>query len=144
MGLDFTFNDTAVLFSIIGAGFGASTSTMTIENLFWSETSIFKKVLRGLLGSAFIVSIFLIWQLIPEEDHPTLYFFRNLLPHLLSAYFGYGIVPIISKYIGLVNKSHMINENALIDENYDNSKSFESSVKGTSFGDDTEEENEGN
>jgi hypothetical protein len=33
MGIDFTFQDTAVIFSIIGAGFGTSNATMTIENI---------------------------------------------------------------------------------------------------------------
>lgn len=104
MGIDFTFEDTAVIFSVIGAGFGASTATITIENILWSETSFIKRVLRGLIGAAVIVSIFLIVKLIPHEDHPTKFFFNNLLPHLAAAYCAYGLVPIISKYIGLVNR----------------------------------------
>lgn len=86
MGVDFTFEDTSVIFSIIGAGFGASTATKTIENILWSETSFIKRALRGLIGAALIVSIFLISSLIPHEDHPTKYFFQFLLPHLVAAY----------------------------------------------------------
>jgi len=109
MGIDFTFEDTAVIFSIIGAGFGASTATMTIENIVWSETSLFKRVLRGLIGAAVIIVIFLLLGLIPHEDHPTKYFFNNLLPHLIAAYCAFGLVPIFSKYIGLVNKNPDVN-----------------------------------
>ena len=54
MGVDFTFDDTSVLFSIIGAGFGASTATKTIENILWSETSTIKRILRGFIGAAVI------------------------------------------------------------------------------------------
>ena len=104
MGLDFTFEDTAVIFSIIGAWFGASTATITIENILWSETVFWKRVLRGFIGSALIVGIFLLVGLIPHEDHPTKYFFSHLLPHLVAAYWAFGLVPIISNKIGLVNK----------------------------------------
>mmetsp|Transcript_10509 Transcript_10509/g.11786 ORF Transcript_10509/g.11786 Transcript_10509/m.11786 type:complete len:178 (-) Transcript_10509:3-536(-) len=113
MGIDFTFDDTAVIFSIIGAGFGASTATITIENILWSETSIVKRFLRGIIGSAIIVGIFLLTSLIPHEDHPTMFFFNHLLPHLLAAYCAYGLVPILSKHIGLVNKGTDLNDSAI-------------------------------
>lgn len=114
MGIDFTFEDTAVIFSIIGAGFGASAATITIENILWSETSLFKRVLRGLIGAAVIVGIFLLVRLIPHEDHPTKYFFNNLLPHLVAAYCAYGLVPILSKHIGLVNKGGEMSASFLV------------------------------
>ena len=104
MGIDFTFDDTSVIFSVIGAGFGASTATKTIENILWSETSLVKRLLRGIIGAAVIVSIFLITNLIPHEDHSTKYFFLLLLPHLTAAYCAYGLVPIFSNKIGLVNR----------------------------------------
>ena len=44
MGIDYTFNDSAVVFSIIGAGFGASTATTTIDNILWSETVLWKRL----------------------------------------------------------------------------------------------------
>mmetsp|Transcript_12650 Transcript_12650/g.11204 ORF Transcript_12650/g.11204 Transcript_12650/m.11204 type:complete len:178 (-) Transcript_12650:45-578(-) len=104
MGIDYTFNDSAVVFSIIGACFGASTATRIIENILWSETVFWKKILRGLIGAAVVVTIFLLTSLIPYEDHPTRYFFNHLLPHLVAAYCAFGVVPILSNYIGLVNK----------------------------------------
>jgi membrane-associated phospholipid phosphatase len=104
MGIDFTFLDTAVLFSVIGAVFGAATATTTIENILWSETKLYKRVLRGLIGAFVVVIIFFVVDYIPHEDHPTKYFFGNLIPHLVAAYCAFGLVPILSKYIGLVNK----------------------------------------
>ena len=38
IGIDYTFIDTSVIFSIIGAGFGVSFATTTVEDLMWSET----------------------------------------------------------------------------------------------------------
>jgi hypothetical protein len=84
MGIDFTFEDTAVIFSIFGAGCGAPNATMTIENILWSETSFIKRNMRGLIGAAVIISTFLLLNLIPHEDYPIKYFFNNLLPHLLD------------------------------------------------------------
>lgn len=106
MGIDFTFEDTAVLFSIIGAGFGASTATQKLENILWSETPTWKRIIRGLIGSAVVIGIFMLSKLIPHEDHPTRYFFQNLAPHLIAAYCAYGLVPIFSKYIGLSSKTN--------------------------------------
>ena len=86
MGIDYTFMETAIVFAIIGAGFGASTATMIIENILWSETPLWKRLLREIIGFSVIISVFLLASLIPFEDHPTKYFFKHLVPHFIAAY----------------------------------------------------------
>ena len=65
IGIDYTFLDTSALFLLMGAGFGASYATNTIENLSWSETVIWKRILRGLIGVATMFIVFFIFWQIP-------------------------------------------------------------------------------
>lgn len=63
-----------------------------------------KRILRGIIGVALYVGIFIAFDLIPRVDLPTAYFFNRILPHLFATYILYAFVPILSKYIGLVQR----------------------------------------
>lgn len=104
LGIDDTFKETSAIFGLIGVSFGASHATKTIDNVTWAYTALWKRVLRGLIGITLYVGIFVGFYNIPAVDLPTAYFFNQILPHLLATFMLYAYVPILSKYIGLVQK----------------------------------------
>lgn len=77
-------------------------ATKTIDNINWAYTVWWKRILRGIIGVSIYVAVFVGFEQIPRVDLPTAYFFNRILPHLIATYLLYGIVPILSKYIGLV------------------------------------------
>jgi len=83
IGIDYTFEDTCIIFSIIGAGFGVSFATSNFNSIYWSETSKFKRFLRAFIGGSITVGIYLLSSLFPQTDHITMYVFRYALPHLI-------------------------------------------------------------
>jgi len=86
-------------------GFGTSYSLVHVDCIDWVHTSLLKRIIRGLLGSAISVGTFYLYRLIPTNDSPTKYFFHFALPCLQSSFFVYGIFPIICLRIGLVDKN---------------------------------------
>lgn len=104
LGIDDTFKETSAIFGLIGVAFGASTATRTIDNVTWAYTVWWKRILRGIIGVALYVGIFIAFNQIPRVDLPTAYFFNRILPHLFATYLMYAFVPILSKYIGLVQR----------------------------------------
>lgn len=105
IGIDYTFEDTCILFSMIGAGFGVSFATANFNSIYWSETSRFKRFLRAFIGGAITVGIYLLSSLFPNTDHITMYCFRYALPHLLQGFIVFGFVPVLCKYIRLVKST---------------------------------------
>ena len=108
LGLDQTFFFTAVLFFIIGMGFGTSYSLVYVDCLDWVHTRLWKRLLRGVIGCGIVTGIFITLQLIPCNDNPTRFFFRYTVPALSLSFFTYGIFPIICKYLGLVDSTDSI------------------------------------
>lgn len=102
LGLDETFKGTASIFGLIGVAFGAPLATKIIDNVAWTHTAWWKRLLRGLIGVALYVGIFVSFGFIPRVDLPTAYFFNRILPHLVATFVLYGFVPIIWKYLGLI------------------------------------------
>jgi len=98
IGIDYSFLDTSVIFSIIGAGFGCSFATTTIENILWSETVVWKRFARAFIGVGIMIGTFSLFSLVPQQEHTTDYVFANALPHLISSFLVFGIVPVLSKY----------------------------------------------
>lgn len=104
LGIDDTFKETSAIFGLIGIAFGAPTATKIIDNVTWAYTVWWKRLLRGLIGVTLFVGIFVAFSYIPRVDLPTAYFFNRILPHLIATYVLYAFVPIMCKYIGLVQK----------------------------------------
>lgn len=75
LGIDDTFKETSAIFGIIGVSFGASHATKVIDNVTWGHANFWLRILRGLLGVAIYVGIFVAFNLIPRVDLPTAYFF---------------------------------------------------------------------
>lgn len=105
IGIDYTFMETSIIFSLIGAGFGVAFATSNFDSIYWSETSIFKRILRALIGGGFTVGLFYLATLIPISDFITTYTFRYSVPNLISAFIVFGFVPLFCKLIGLVMKN---------------------------------------
>jgi hypothetical protein len=105
LGLDQTYFNTAILFYIIGMGFGTSYSLVHVDCLDWVRTSFPLRLVRALLGCAVSGGVYLAFQAIPCNDNPTRFFFRYALPGLLLSFFVYGLFPIICLHIGLVKNA---------------------------------------
>ena len=95
LGLDETFKSTAAIFGLIGVAFGAPTATMVIDNAAWTHTTLWKRILRGLIGVVVYIAIFVSFGLIPRIDLPTAYFFNRILPYLMATYVLYAFIPIV-------------------------------------------------
>ena len=102
LGIDDTFMETSTIFGIIGLAFGASYATKVIDNVTWAYTSLWKRMIRSLIGVMLYVGIFVTFSYIPRVDLPTAYFFNNVLPHLFATYILYAFLPIFCKYVRLV------------------------------------------
>ncbi|CAI2364624.1 unnamed protein product [Moneuplotes crassus] len=113
MGIDPTFEDTSIIFGIIGATFGASTANITIGNIVWSHTVWWKRLLRSLIGFVFIVGIHLLPLLIAYHDFTTKYFFNALVPTLAASYIAFGVIPILCNYLKLTNQYHERSQSVL-------------------------------
>jgi len=59
LGLDQTFFFTAILFYIIGMGFGTSYSLLYVDCLDWVHTSLSKRIARGLLGCIIMAGVYI-------------------------------------------------------------------------------------
>ena len=60
IGIDYTFEDTCILFSMIGAGFGVSFATANFNSITWSETPWWKRLMRALIGGTVTIGIYLL------------------------------------------------------------------------------------
>jgi hypothetical protein len=104
LGLDQTFDYTGILFFITGMGFGTSYSLVHVDCIDWVHTSWKLRLVRGILGTAITLGVYLLFLLIPCNDNPTKYFFQFALPSLLLSFFIYGIFPILCLKISLVKQ----------------------------------------
>lgn len=130
LGIDDTFKETSAIFGLIGLTFGASHATKSVDNVTWAYTTWWKRGLRGLIGVIIYVGIFIVFDLIPKVDLPTAYFFNRILPHLFATYILYGFVPVLSKYIGLVqNRADLPNIPPPRDDGNDKKDSDEDSLE---------------
>ncbi len=104
LGLDATFLHSAAIFGLIGLAFGSSLATKIIDNVGWAHTALWKRIIRGLIGVVVYAGIFVAFSFIPRVDLPTAFFFNRILPHLVATFTWYGLIPILCKYIGLIQK----------------------------------------
>jgi hypothetical protein len=83
-------------------GFGSSYSCVHVDCLDWVHTDWVRKLVRGIIGLIIAIVVFLLFQLIPGNDNPTIFFFHNAFPALVISFFIFGIFPIICNKVGLV------------------------------------------
>ena len=50
--------------------------------------------MRALIGVIIMVGTFLLFSLIPEQDHTTEFCFSYALPHLISSFLVFGVLPV--------------------------------------------------
>lgn len=97
LGMNATFNDSAILFVMIGANFGQSFTLNFVKPLHWSHSQLWKRLLRSIVGTALAVGVFKASDLLVSQttDFATKYFFSYLVPNLLTSFFFFGIYPIV-------------------------------------------------
>ena len=111
IGLDQTFEFSAILFFVVGMGFGTSYSITHVDCLDWVHTGYWKRVARGLLGVTITGGLFILIKTTTIIDPDTHYFIHHALPALSFSLFIYGLFPLICKRIGLVDdSSHIFDE----------------------------------
>ena len=59
MGIDYTFLNSSVIFAVIGMGFGASYAAIHVDNILWTYSPWWKKLIRAILGAAISVGIYI-------------------------------------------------------------------------------------
>ena len=104
LGLNQTFDYTAILFYLIGMVFGQSYSLNYVKPLLWVHTPWHKKILRTILGIGICAGVYWVfWYFaITTTNEPTKFTFVFAVPFLLLSFFTYGFFPIICQKIGLV------------------------------------------
>ena len=104
MGLDASYEISAIIFYAVGMVFGQSYNLNYVKPLDWVHTHWSKRVLRAILGSFVAVGIYLLFIFIMKNnrDQSTVYFFRYAFPALLISFFIYGVFPVVCLKLGLV------------------------------------------
>ena len=59
LGMNATFNNSAILFVLIGANFGQSFTLNFVKPLFWSHSQLWKRLLRAIIGTGMAYGVFL-------------------------------------------------------------------------------------
>ena len=106
LGLNQTFYKSAVIFTLIGMIFGWPYALHHFSALQWINTSLWKRVLRMVLGLAITVGVqvFFTWCVSSTNDIATMYFFGYAVPYFVNSFFIFGLYPIICTWIGLVQE----------------------------------------
>lgn len=104
LGMNSTFDNSAIIFVLIGANFGQSFTLNFVKPLHWSHSQLWKRILRSVIGISLAIGVFKASDLMTSTttDMATKYFFSFLLPNLLTSFFYFGIYPVLCKKIGLV------------------------------------------
>ena len=58
LGMNSTFNDSSILFMLIGANFGQSLTLNFVKPLHWSHTPLWKRLLRSCIGLVLAIAFF--------------------------------------------------------------------------------------
>jgi len=106
IGMDVTFEQSSILFYLVGMGFGCSYSLVDVDCIDWVKTSLGKRILRALIGCGLACGIYLVFDMEFNIDnqHMTEYLVKTLVPYLLIPFFAYGPYLILCQKIGLVDQ----------------------------------------
>jgi len=91
LGIYATFNTHAILFWIVGMGFGCSFSLVDVDCIDWVKTDWKKKLARSLLGVLLLVGLFkgiTFWDY--GNDEITIFFFKAAVPMFVCSFVLYG------------------------------------------------------
>lgn len=104
LGLDGSYDYSAIIFFIIGMVFGQSYNINYVRPLNWVHTSRKKRLTRTILGVIIAASLYAIpYQLLKNDrDQSTIFYLKFALPAFFISFTIYGIYPIFCKKIGLV------------------------------------------
>mmetsp|Transcript_36910 Transcript_36910/g.56518 ORF Transcript_36910/g.56518 Transcript_36910/m.56518 type:complete len:211 (-) Transcript_36910:30-662(-) len=105
IGMQKTFEESSILFFMIGMGFGCSYSLVTVDCIDWVKTALWKRLLRAAIGCTIAVGIFWLTNLGATKDqHLTEFFINRMIPNLLIPFLLYGPYLILCQKIGLVDQ----------------------------------------
>ena len=113
LGMNQTFYKSAVIFVLIGMVFGWPLALHYFSALQWINTSLWKRLLRTVLGLALVfgTTYFIRWTVEGTNDISTLYFFGYSVPYFATSFFVFGLYPIVcSKWLGLCSKADTLRE----------------------------------
>ena len=104
LGLNQTFDKSAILFVVIGMVFGWPYALHHFSALQWINTSMWKRIARMMIGVPITVGVqfFFLWAIKRTNDIPTKFFFGYAVPYFINSFFIFGIFPIVCKYMKLV------------------------------------------
>ena len=104
MGLNQTFFKSSILFVLIGMIFGWPYALHHFSALQWINTTLWKRLLRMLIGISIAVGVQLLatWAVRETNDAATKFFFGHAAPYFLNSFFIFGFFPILCKYMHLV------------------------------------------
>jgi hypothetical protein len=104
MGVNQTYDLTAILFYIVGMVFGQSYSVQHVKPLLWVQTSPCKRMIRTILGVTLAGLLYSPFYFGSKNttSQMTKFMFRFCMPALVISFIMYGVFPIMCKYMKLV------------------------------------------
>jgi hypothetical protein len=104
IGTNQTFDQTGILFFIIGMVFGQSYSLNYVRPLLWVHTEPWRKVIRLVVGVAVSGAFsYGMYKLVEKSnDQMTKYTGMFLIPNFIVSFFIFGLYPPFCKWIGWV------------------------------------------
>ena len=103
IGIDYSFFDYSIIFTIIGCIFGCSFATTRIDNYLIRRTPLWKRIVRTIIGFSIWAVIYTIARIIYVDNYPSDFILKKWVPHFMIAYFAYGLYPCTWLYFGLVD-----------------------------------------
>jgi hypothetical protein len=104
LGLDASYQMSAMIFYVIGMVFGQSYNLNYVKPLNWVHTHWTKRAVRAIIGAFVAVGLYAFFYFLMRNnrDQSTVYFFRYALPAFVISFIMYGFFPVVCKKIGLV------------------------------------------
>ena len=106
LGLNQTFDVSAVLFVIVGMIFGWPYALHYFSVLQWKNTSTWKRIVRTVIGVGVAVGFQTLfdWMVNGTNDIATKYFFGAAFPYFCNSFFIFGLFPVLCAKVGLVQE----------------------------------------
>lgn len=91
IGMQKTFEESSVLFYLVGMSFGCSFSLVEVDCIDWVKTSLKKRLVRAVIGTGIAIGLRELFRYISIEDQQlTEYMVNLLLPSLVIPFLIYG------------------------------------------------------
>lgn len=96
-----------MIFSVIGICFGTNYSLNQVDTYEFVNTRVWKKILRGIIGSAIQISMFMIFYMGMFDKIKIIFFTRfiieGVIPYFFIPFLVYGPLITFFQMIGLVD-----------------------------------------